>query len=249
MRVVMQDVLPRDRRRRLARSERQRANAGKVVADIGLREPGAGEQMRETLEEVVDLLRAGLRIVWRVAVRYLAGANKNLPVPRDNEDWPAIDRLTIDCLCWSAAEAGQHQMRAAHTADHLWRCNTRGGNHRVGPGTRGVNDVGGLNCVLLRGDAVAQARAVDASIGACNFQKLRMIADDRAGLNGFHQPLGHKALRKFALRILVAVNRPRIAVVELPLKRADIACIGVLPAGPAMVEPQAGPDGKRTAHE
>ena len=76
-----------------------------------------------------------------------------------------------------------------------------------------------------------------------------MIAYNRAGRDALRQPLGHKALRKFALRVFVAVYGPRLAVIKLALKHAEIAGAGVLSSGPTMVEPQAGPDSERAAEK
>src|SRR5262249_32627788 len=108
---------------------------------------------------------------------------------------------------------------------------------------------GSLNGVFLRGDTVAQPRAGDTAVAACDLQNLRVIADHSSGFHAFRQPFGYQALREFALRVFVAIDGPGFAVIELPLKRAEVAGDVVLSAGPAMVEPQTGPDSQRTTQQ
>src|SRR5581483_1695135 len=107
-----------------------------------------------------------------------------------------------------------------------------------------VDDVGCLDRIFLGGNTVTQASAGNTAVAAGNFQHLSMVADHCACCRAFRQPLSYKPLRKFALRVFIAVDGPRIAVIKLALKRAEVVCPFVLAAGPAMVKPQAGPDGQ-----
>src|SRR5437899_1898699 len=102
MRMVVQNVFARDGRRILSRSEGKRTNPGKGVADVCLGQAGTREEAHKALEEVINLLLAGLRIVRIVGVRYFAGANKKLAVPRNQKDWAAVHGLRVDRLVRSA---------------------------------------------------------------------------------------------------------------------------------------------------
>src|SRR5580765_8648452 len=111
MSVVMENVPARDRRRIFSRSEGKRTNSGKLIADVRLGQTAAREEPYKALEKIIDLLRAGLRIVGVVGSGHFAGADKELAVPGNHKDGSPVDRFRIDGLPGRAGKFRQHQMR------------------------------------------------------------------------------------------------------------------------------------------
>jgi len=72
----VQEMFAGNGRRRLPGRKGQRTDSGKAVTNIGRREAGVGKEPRKTLEKIIQLFRAGLRIVRLVGIGHLTGSDK-----------------------------------------------------------------------------------------------------------------------------------------------------------------------------
>ena len=112
--------------------------------------------------------------------------------------------------------------------------------HAVSPGTGAVDDPGSIDALLFSRDLIAQQQAGCAAVAYIDGESFHVIADNRAGVHRFEEPLRDQPLGKFALRVFIVEQRPAMPRVERPFELLQLHGIGILHgqlAGYALVEP------------
>ncbi len=199
--VVDDKVLTRDRAGAAVLDERQRPHPRARVQNARPELAGAREHALGLVDEIVDLGVLDRRLARIALVTQIGRADEHEPVPRDDEERPAVaSRLGVDGRAGGAGKRLDDEMAALRAADE--RPRALGAGHAVDPGTRRVDDVRGgreARAPVLVAPLDADGRAV----GDADSRHRTVRVQRRPVRDGVDGELDDEPFRKRALRVPV----------------------------------------------
>src|SRR5208282_4285212 len=121
-----------------------------------------GEQLRDCIQEVRDLVSRGGGLSGIAGVGHFGGSNQHLIVPREHEKGTAIAGFGVESRTGRAGKSRQNDVRTAYTSQHgLGHAHRRSLADAVGPRSAAVDDPTGVYATIAPGEVVAEQSSAD----------------------------------------------------------------------------------------